>query len=67
MIWIMIMYKKTFAIIAYMYHLLPVFSTHILPHASWIALAAIGGKSKPALVDMAVLHSKTKPGSWAHR
>ena len=33
-----------------MYHLLPVFSTHILPHASWIALAAIGGKSKPALV-----------------
>ena len=39
MIWIMIMYKKTFSIInkhIYMYDLLPVFSTHILTHASWI-------------------------------
>ena len=33
----MIMYKKTFAISnIYMYDLIPVFSTHILPHASWI-------------------------------
>ena len=37
MIWIMIMYKKPFAIIKiYMYDLLPVFSTHILLHTSWI-------------------------------
>ena len=37
MIWIMIMDKKNFAIInIYMYDLLPVISTHILPHASWI-------------------------------
>ena len=33
----MIMYKTTFAIInVYMYLLLPVFSTHIFSHASWI-------------------------------
>ena len=41
MIWIMIMYKQTLSIInislyIYMYDLLPVFSTHILTHASWI-------------------------------
>ena len=39
MIWIMIMYKQTLSIIniyIYIYDLLPVFSTHILTHASWI-------------------------------
>ena len=33
-----------------------------LTPASVLALAEIGGKTKTALVDMAVLHCKTKPG-----